>query len=497
MMNLKIRIRLIAILTFVSVTAMAQKNVFLDQAFWKTNPTVDQVKAEIEKGNNPSELNPSSFDAVVMAINAQAPNESIKFLLSQPGNDVNKLTHDGRTYIFWSASRGNVELMEYLINKGAKTNIIDSHGATVLNFAAAGGQQNTKVYDLLIANGVDLKKGVNAEGANALLLTIPSAKDFKLIDYFVSKGLSINSVDAKGNTAFNYAARSGNIELLKALVARGVKYNDNAMLMATQGGRGAATNTLELFQYLESLKISPTVIGANGENVLHNIARKPKQEEIIKYFISKGVDINKVDKDGNTPFMNASASNTDIQLLTYLSTLIKNVNLANKKGETALTMAVRNNTPDVVSLLISKGADLKVVDAAGDNLVAYLIQSYSAQRGTEIFEAKLKLLQEKGVNFNATQKNGNTLYHLVLAKDDFALLKRIESFKIDVNAKNKEGIAPLHKAAMTAKDDSVMKYLISIGAKKDVVTEFKETAFDLAKENEYLSKNKVAIDFLK
>lgn len=491
----KIKFIAIAILTFVSATVMGQKNIFLDQAYWKTNPTVDQVKTEIEKGNSPSQLNSSSFDAVVTAINAQAPNESIKFLLSQPGNDVNKLTHDGRTYLFWAASRGNIEVMEYLLSKGAKTSIIDSHGATVLNFAASGGQQDTKVYDLLISKGYDLKKGVNSEGANALLLVSASAKDFKLIDYFVSKGLDIKSTDTKGNTAFNYAARTGNIQMLKALVEKGVKFNDNAMLMAAQGGRGTA-NTLELFNYLESLKINPSVIGSNGENVLHAIARKPNQAEIIKHFISKGVDINKADNDGNTPFMNAAATNNDIELITSLCASVKNINQTNKKGLSALTMAVRGNTIDVVNLLTSKGADVNIVDALGDNLIAHVIDAYNPQR-VEAFEAKLKFLQEKGLQVNTPQKNGNTLYHLVLAKNDFDLLKRIESFKVDVNSKNKEGLTALHKSAMTAKDDRVMKYLLSIGAKKDIVTEFKETAFDLAKENEYLSKNHISIDFLK
>jgi ankyrin repeat protein len=491
----KIKCVAIAILTFISASVMGQKNIFLDQAYWKTNPTVDQVKAEIEKGNSPSQLNSGSFDAVVMAINAAAPNESIKFLLSQPGNDANKLTHDGRTYIFWAASRGNVEVMEYLLIKGAKVDIVDTHDATPLNFAASGGQQNTKVYDLLINKGYDLKKTVNGEGANALLLSVASAKDFKLIDYFVSKGLDLKSTDAKGNTAFNYAARTGNMELLKALLEKGVKFNDNAMLMAAQGGRGSG-NTLEFFKYLESLKINPAVIGANGENVLHALARKPNQAEIINYFISKGVDINKADKDGNTPFMNAAATNNDVELITSLSASVKNINLVNKKGTSALTLAVRGNSPAVVSLLLSKGADVKVVDANGDNLAAYLIDAYSPQR-LEAFDGKLKLLQEKGLVLSTPQKNGNTLYHLALAKNDFDLLKRIESFKVDVNAKNKEGVTALHKAAMTAKDDSVMKYLLSIGAKKDIVTEFKETAFDLAKENEFLSKNKVSIDFLK
>jgi hypothetical protein len=50
---------------------------------------------------------------------------------------------------------------------------------------------------------------------------------------------------------------------------------------------------------------------------------------------------------------------------------------------------------------------------------------------------------------------------------------------------------------MISKDDTMMKYLISLGAKKDIETNFNETAFDLAGENESLSKNNVTVNFLK
>jgi ankyrin repeat protein len=473
----------------------AQTNVFLDQSFWKSNPDTAAIKAEIVKGSSPSQLNANSFDAVVTAINANTSFENVKFLLDQKGNDVNKLTHDGRTYIFWAASRGNVELMEHLIAKGAKVNQVDNHGYSVINFAAVGGQQNTKVYDLCLKNGADLKKDLSHEGANALLLAISNDKDFVLTNYFTSKGLDLKSVDAEGNTAFNYAARSGNIPLLKSLIQKGLKFNDNAMILASAGSR-SGSNTLEVYQYLESLKIKPTAVSKTGQNALHAIVRRPKQEEIVKYFLSKGVDINQADAEGNTPFMNAAASNSDVAFITTLTPLVKNINQVNGKGVSALAMAVRGNSADVVSLLLAKGADYKVVDAAGDNLAAYLIQSYSPQRA-ELFPAKMKLLQEKGLDLATAQKNGNTLYHIALAKSDLTLLKSLENLKLDVNAKNKEGMTVLHKAAMTAKDDSILKYLVSIGAKKDIITEFKETAFDLAGENEFLSKNSVSIDFLK
>lgn len=486
---------LLALLTLATVPAGAQqKNIFLDQAFWKTSPSVEAIKAEIAKGNDPAALNGSAFDGVVYAINAMAPNESIKYMIEQKGNDVNKLTHDSRTYVYWAANRGNVELVEYLLSKGAKTNLEDSHGASPMGFAAGGGQTNTKIYDAFIKAGADIK-AVNHDGANLLLLAIANDKDFALTNYFVSKGLSLQSRDAAGNTAFNYVARTGNIACLKALLEKGVKYTDNAMLMAAQGSRGNA-NTLEVYQFLESLKIKPTAVNANGENALHILARKANQKEIITYFLSKGVKAEQQDNEGNTPFINAAAYNKDTATISLLLTNAGNINHTNKKTVSALALAVRSNSPEIVKYLIGKGADINTVDAEGNNLASYLIQSYSPQRSEE-FDAKAKLLQEKGFDLAAPQKNGNTLYHLAVARNDLALLKRISQWRVDVNAKNNEGLTPLHKAAMIAKDDAVLKYLLSAGAKKDITTEFSETAFDLAKENEYFSKNNIAPDFLK
>ena len=77
------------------------------------------------------------------------------------------------------------------------------------------------------------------------------------------------------------------------------------------------------------------------------------------------------------------------------------------------------------------------------------------------------------------------------------MLKKLADLNIDVNAKNKDGLTALHKAAMIAKNDTILKYLLSIGAKKDIKTDFDETAYDLAKENETLTKNNIAVEILK
>lgn len=481
-----------------------QKNTLLDPSFWKTAPDVNAVNAEIAKGNSPSASTPNAFDVTVMAINNDAPEATIKFLLEQPGNEVTKSTHDNRIYLHWAANKGNLAIVEYLIAKGSDINLEDSQGYTPITFAANNGQKNTAVYEALFKAGIAPNKKYK-DGVNLLLMAIPSDKNLALTDYFVSKGLSLKDVDNDGNTAFNYAARTGNTTLLKTLLEKGVKYTDAALLIAAQGSRRDA-NTIETYNYLvDDLKIKPTVTSKTGETVLHFLAGKSNQNEIINYFLTKGVDPNKADAEGNTALMAAAASR-ETAALELLLPLVKNNNWQNSKGESALTMAVKSGTPEAVALLLSKGAAVNVLDKDGNNLGYYLIQSYKPMgRGPEAsngakqdpFEAKLKLLQDKGFNIVAPQKDGSTLYHFAVAKNDLTLLKKIANLNIDVNAKNKNGLTALHKAALISKDDTLLKYLVSVGAKKEITTDFDESAYALAKENESLTKNNVSLEFLK
>lgn len=476
-----------------------QKNTLLEQSFWKNSPNVETVKAEIAKGNNPAEANINAFDVTTLAINNDAPIATIKFLLDQPGNSITKLTHDNRIYLHWAAYRGNTELVEYLISKGSDVNFEDSHGTAPADFAASNGQSTPAMYDAFFKAGLDPKKKY-ANGANLLLLAISSDKDLKAAEYFATKGMSLKDVDNEGNTAFTYAARSGNIPFLKKLLEKGIKPNDNALLIAAQGSR-RETNTLETYKYLvEEVKIKATAQNKVGQNVLHILAGKPNQKEIVEYFLAKGVDVNKADKEGNTPLMAAAAARETAVLELFLSKA-KNINAQNLKGESALTYAVRYGSPEAVNLLLAKGADVNVKDKDGNNLGVYLVQSYRPagreKVTTDPFDAKAKSLQDKGLNLATAQKDGNTLYHLAITKNDVSLLKKITDLKVDVNAKNKDGLTALHRAAMTSKDDAILKYLVSAGAKKDISTEFDETAYALAKENELLTKNNISVEFLK
>ncbi len=483
-----------------SIAVHAQPaNVLLDRAFWKTQPSLQEVQAKIEEGNDPAELNRFAFDPLVYALLERAPMETLEFLLSQKGNEVNKITHDGRTYIFWAAYKDNLPFMRYLIARGAVTDIVDEHGYSLLNFSAVTGQQNPELYDFIFAHGARVKEEKNREGANAQLLLLPHLKDAKMIRYFEAKGLALSDVDKKGSGAFHYAARGGQIDMLDWLIKEGVAYNTtsengrNAMHFASEGLRGY-NNTLNVFEYLESKGIAPDAITKSGKSPLMLYAPDGEDARVIEYFLNKGASPDQADEEGNTALMYAAKYN-GVEIVSPLVHNTKDINAANKKGQTALTHAVQRNTAEIVAQLIAKGARVNVVDEEGNNLVYYLVQSYNPRKPAA-FNEKLAILERNGLALTTPQSNGNTFFHLAAQQNRLELLKKAHETGLDVNAKNKEGLTPLHIAAMKASNDETLKYLVAAGADKSILTAFEESVYQLASENEILRKKQVDLKFL-
>jgi ankyrin repeat protein len=480
---------------FFSITLSAQKkNIFHNRDFWKTNPTIETIDKKIAEGNNASELNNNAFDGVVYAILEKTDNETIKYLLSKKGNDVNKRTHDARTYIFWASYSNNLKLMKYLVSKGAKTDLIDSYGNTVLNFTANAGQLNKKLYEYLFKMGANIKTEKNHSGANALLLIAPYTKNFSLIEYLTSNGASLQDKDNVGNGIFEYAAKGGNISFLNILLKKGAEIGDNSIIFASQGLR-KRKNTLDTYKSLENLGVKLNIVDDKGRNPLHAIAYSQKENDIYTYFIKKGVDVNLQDNNGTSPFMNAANSNS-LEVIKFLSASVKDINLKDKKGRSALVMAVNRNSLDVVEFLLEKGADIHITDLDKNTLSYYLVNNFSVKK-PKGFENKLKLLEKNGLVVHRAQSSGNTLLHIATERNNLDLLKRLASFNIDVSIKNNEGLTALQIGAMKAKDTKILQYLIHIGADKNVKTTFNETVYELASENEILKERKINIAFLK
>ncbi|MEM6348123.1 MAG: ankyrin repeat domain-containing protein [Bacteroidota bacterium] len=475
------------------------QNIFHDRSFWENGPSVDAVKAEIEKGNDPVALTPSAFDAVVYAILGGAPTETIEYLLTIEGNEVDKTTHDGRNYLLWAGYKGNLEVMELLYEKGSQADLVDDHGYNMMTFSAVGGNQNPAVYDMIMAKGGKVTDA-NRSGATALHLITPYLEDASLLDYFVEKGLALETTDNAGNGLFNYAAQRGNMAMMKLLMEKGLDYQGinenggNAMLFASRGGRGH-TNDLAVFEYLEGLGLESDIVNFEGNTPLYYLAGSAEDEAIIDFFLEKGVNPNQVNKDGNTAFLNAVRYN-NLPMAQKLAPMVKDMNQANHDGYTALTYAVMRNNTEAFEYLLAQGAKMDIEDAKGRNLVYHIFNSYRS-RNAEAFASFLKVAEEHKLMMTPTYEGGNTLAHMAIAEGEMELLQKALELGVDINQRNADGLTPLHLAAMKAKDKEMLAILLDKGAEKSILTDFEESAYDLAKENEALSGNGIDVEFLK
>ncbi len=483
-----------------STLGLAQnENVLLDRSFWTTHPDLATLKQKIDEGNDATALNANGFDAIVYGLLEHADDAVIKHLLSIEGNPIDKRTHDSRIYLHWAAYAGQTGMVNFLLDQGSSVTALDSHAYTPLAFAANAGQKSPQLYEAFENHGVELTDEKDERGANLLLLVAPALENEEELNYFISKGLDPASTDNEGNGIFNYASKKGNIEFLRLLVDKGLDYKTlnnnggNAILFAAQGTRGYS-NPLAVYKYLQDLGLDPNVVTKAGNTPLQRLAYNNSDPEIFNFFLAAGADVNQADAEGNTAFLNAASQN-DLEIVELLAQSVKDYQLKNNNGQTALMLAVERNSPQVVAFLLKNDSDASAIDNNGNSLAYYLAASFDMNQ-PESFNEKLKLLENEKVLLNTTQAEGNTLNHLAVKDNNMALLKRLAEYDIPVNAKNDEGLTALHLAAMKAEDDQMMKYLISIGADPQLKTDFDETVYDLASENELLKKENVALNFL-
>jgi len=111
-----------------------------------------------------------------------------------------------------------LEVVEILVSHGASVNSRDCYNHTPLMEAA--GVDNLEVLKYLVERGADVDAS-DKGGCTALFYTVSSENSVDAIRYLVSKGASITHRSKLGYTALHFAALHGNREAVKELLALG------------------------------------------------------------------------------------------------------------------------------------------------------------------------------------------------------------------------------------------------------------------------------------
>lgn len=250
-----------------------------------------------------------------------------------------------------------------------------------------------------------------------------------------------------------YAARSGNLEMVKWLEKQGAQFapsgsNSDSVLYAA-----AASGNLDLVKWLVEKGHNVKAQRDNGDPILFGAALSGNLE-MVKWLAEQGVDVNAKNKFGD-PVIFSAAQSGNLELVKWLIDQGQDINAQRGKSNfTVLDVFAQNGDLKAIKWAITQGADLKkspgILDSAVSSgnleLVKWLFAQkvgtvsdtllhVAARRGS--FET-LKWLSEQGLDVHALDGNEDTVLHEAARANHLPMVKWLVEQGLDINASNSE-----------------------------------------------------------
>ncbi|KAK9874477.1 hypothetical protein WA026_002825 [Henosepilachna vigintioctopunctata] len=176
---------------------------------------VEIVQYLLDKGAILNFQNKDGWTSLHIAARNSNPS-FLKMLLNKNVN-VNVKTKNQRNALHIAALHGNLKNVELLISH-INPNEIDSSGNTSFHEAVLGGE--LEVVNYLIKKGANINVSNNA-GANALHLAAGQGLSNFIHLLVNTYGFDVNTKDSNGYTPLHYATRKGNYSEMKILIELG------------------------------------------------------------------------------------------------------------------------------------------------------------------------------------------------------------------------------------------------------------------------------------
>jgi ankyrin repeat protein len=464
--------------------------------------------------------------------------------LVKQGVSVNVTQPDGATALHWAVHWENVELADLLLNAKANVNVANDLGVTPLVMAATSG--NARLIEKLLAAGADANAALES-GETALMLasragSVPGVKALlargarvdarestrgqtalmwaivnrhaEVTRLLLEAGADINlrsetrtlvfnmggsrsagsaaadtpleEVPLGGSTPILFAARSGDTESAKLLVARGADVNDKAadgntaLIIAVHGGH--ATLASYLLEQGADVNAAPLGYTALHAAVLRGTLRDRgvKNDDplagvpIVKALLARGADPNARVAKG-TPLRRWSH---DFALLERWI------------GATPIWLAARFLEIEMISVLAAAGADVHLASRDGTTpVMAAAGNGYSRASGTEAFIKDRR-------DFSSYNSEPFAVATKIPAEEErlcVEALRLLTKLGGDVNRANNAGDTAVHAAAALGMN-SVVTFLAEQGANLNVTNKAGRSPIDVARRDDGIGTTVVRQD---
>lgn len=307
------------------------------------------------------------------------------------------LLKDKNNSLIEAVKMEDIKNIEFLLKNGAKVTFINKDGENSVSEAIK--LPNKKIAMSLMNKEIgSIKVG---KERNTLAHIAAINNQYEILKELHQFGVDMNVKNEQGHTVLYYAMKIGNRDMIDYLVNK-IKVNlqevDNEGNNIVQVALLHQLSNTELLKDLVNLDLDLNRKNAAGQNT-YETAILTQNKDIVQLFIDKGLNLNKVDENGNNAIhvlLNHKKGD-----MIFLSELIKkgtDLNGLNKQGQTPLYLAILNGDKNTVEVLIKNKANLNSVNSNGES--AMEVAEKHNQSLVELFERDkfiIKIDKQKNV----------------------------------------------------------------------------------------------------
>ena len=360
--------------------------------------------------------NQSDFLKIVVAAAGRGDLDTVRELLDDNPAWIHTVGSHGRTMLWEAAYRGKLEMVQFLLERGADINLPGcyhiQHRLEITPYCVARYKGRDSVADYLLQAGATIDIHTAAYLGDYGKVRSHLDNDSRLINkgYLqavmlpAGKPHTFEHRETAWATPLCYAIRSGVPAIVELLISRGATiepYSERFLDYAVSGNRIEITTLL-----LEN--------GADPNKAPRVLDDGSEMSELLKSYGVPPKDIN-AQGDMGWPMLvyvcrgdNREHPDKALRLLE----LGADINVRNYKGKTALHCAAKAGFLKVIHLLIEKGATIDAPDNSGETALFEAIRS--TIKDGEKQRAAIEVLLVKGADPNF--KNGKGLAPLRVAK---------------------------------------------------------------------------------
>ncbi|KAI9708018.1 MAG: Ankyrin-2 [Bogoriella megaspora] len=387
---------------------------------------------------------------------ARGDHKAVCALLDQNA-EVETIAPNGRTPLFEAAREGHLDIASVLLSRGANAKRVDNNKDTPL--LAASWRGHTGIGELLLDHDADIDSA-NRYGYTALASCCKSGfVGMGLM--LIQRGASLERSNSSGYAPLHQAAGHGYLPLIKAILDHGGDVNKvnthiqwTALAEACEHGHTDVVGLL-----IERGAITSTHTGKEGTTALIRAVAQGHLTVVERMLaFSDTVDIESPDSEGRTALLWAVLSKRP-EILQILLNRGANVEARDSTLATALCRACQFSSYETAELLVNAGAKVNVY-----NKDLWSPLQEVCMRGNL---RTAKLLLGRGANPNVHNNALWTPLHEACARGYSTVSDLLLANRADPNTQNNHLWSPLHDASHRG-SLAVAKALIDHGANVDV-----------------------------